>query len=94
MRWDAKKSRYGHLSDGVPTEGGILKDVNPELLGEMITAVLSVGDAVLCGITRDGGSVRIILMSGDEKTSTYLKSAAEVDDYCKRVASHVREMLT
>jgi hypothetical protein len=87
-------SRYGNL--GTPGKKGKnpAADANPELIGELVQAVLSVGDAVLFGVTRDGGAVRTILMSGDEKTSVYHATGEELDAFAKQLAIDLRKLLS
>jgi hypothetical protein len=85
------KGRYDLFTDKGPGDKSILAKATPELIGELVTSVLGVGDAVLFGVTRDGGSVRVILMSGDEKSSQYFSDPGELDDFCKRVSQHVRD---
>lgn len=89
-----RRKRYADFTDGSSDEKSFLADITPELLGELVVAVLNVGDAVLFGVTRNGGAVRVILMSGDEKSSTYLNSATDVDAFAKRVTQHLRETYT
>ncbi len=80
-----KSSRYGSLSGEDIGEKTTIADIHAERLGDMVKAVLAIGDAVLIATTKDGGSVRVILMSGDDKTSTYLTSGTAVNEFCMRV---------
>ena len=89
-----RNGRYAHLDDATAPTGSAVVDSNPELIGELVQAVLGIGDAVLFGVTRDGGSVRVILMSGDEKVSKYLQTGPDLDAFCKSVATHLRETYT
>lgn len=89
-----KSGRYSSLSSQREGEAATIRSVTPELLGELVIEVVAIGDAVLIGQTRDGTAVRIILMSGDEKTSEYLATAPDVDDFCKRVSEHLRNTFT
>lgn len=89
-----RNSRYGHLGAGDNGDHRTLDDADPEAIGDLVRAVLTAGDAVLFGVTKDAGSVRVILMSGDEKTSQYLNSAEKLNAFCRTVTQHVRENLT
>lgn len=88
-----RNGRYAHLGTDTTSAEAVTEGADPEAIGDLVRAVLAAGDAVLFGITRDGGSARIILMSGDERTSVYLKSPAEIDTYCRTVRDHVRNTL-
>jgi hypothetical protein len=86
------QSRYGAYGESGKKAQNPATEANPELIGELVQAVLAVGDAVLFGITRDGGAVRTILMSGDDKTSVYHASGAELDAFAKQVAIDLRKL--
>jgi hypothetical protein len=87
------RGRYASIGDGDGSGKLAIDAIESERLGDMVKAVLGIGDAVLFGITRDGGSVRIILMSGDEKQSEYLASAPEVTAFCRTVKDHITNTL-
>ncbi len=88
------RGRYSSIGDSNGSGKLAIDAIGSENIGDMVKAVLQVGDAVLFGITRDGGSVRVILMSGDEKQSEYLASSVEMDTFCKRVWEHITNTLT
>jgi hypothetical protein len=85
------KGRYQLFAEPTAEGGSLVLEINPELVGELVQQVLNVGDALLFGVTRDGGSIRVILMSGDEKVSHYLSDARSFDDFAKRVTQHLRD---
>jgi hypothetical protein len=85
------RSRYRSYGDKPGNVVAPAAGAAPELLGELVQAVLSVGDAILYGVTKDGGAVRVILMSGTEKTSLYFTSSEALDAFCKQVAVDLRK---
>lgn len=89
-----RSGRYAGIGKADSSESDTIVAASPELLGELVQSVLRVGDAVLFGVTKDGGSVRVILMSGDEKTSEYLSSADDLDTFCRKVSQHITDNLT
>lgn len=90
----SKSTRYANLRGETRPEATWYLQADHEAIGAMVAQVLATGDAVLFGITRDKTAVRVILMSGDEKTSEYLSTAEELTDYCQRVAQHIAKYLT
>lgn len=88
-----RSGRYSGIGKSNDSESRVLDECTPELLGDLAVAVLRAGDAILFGVTRDGGSVRVILMSGDEKTSEYLSSGAELDAFARNVRDHITKTL-
>lgn len=88
-----RTGRYAGIGKSNDGENRILDECTPELLGDLVVAMLRAGDAILFGITRDGGSVRVILMSGDEKTSEYLSTGTELDTFAKNVKDHITKTL-
>jgi len=59
------------------SERGLLKDV-PNL-GLVLDNVLSRGAAVLLGCTRDGGTVSITVLDGDDRHRTYCAHQVDLD---------------
>lgn len=78
-------------SSGVGKYGGVrpkgtgpygaeaLGEVDADLLREALTAVLTAGDAILLGTTRDGGAVAIQAYSGDQIDKLYGSSVVELE---------------
>lgn len=55
-------------------------EIDPELMLDAVRAVLANGDAVLFGVTSDGGAVRVQVFSGGDKDSAYCSSVADLTD--------------
>lgn len=90
----AKNGRYGHLSTKATEVKTWWNDADESAIGDCVKKVLDAGDAILFGRTRDGGAVRIILMSGDEKASEYVTSAEQLTTYVGLVTSHIERTLS
>lgn len=86
-------NRYASLSTGATPNKSLLDDIDPDQLGEMIVNVLRAGDAVLFGVTRDGTAIRVMLMSGGDKSSEYFGEADKLHQFCKRVGDHIQKHL-
>jgi hypothetical protein len=93
-RSSAGTNRYGTNGRADKAPKFDWEDLSTPEIGELVAAVLSIGDACLFGVTRDGSAVRVILMSGDDRESEYFGNAADLIDYARGVASHVRETYT
>jgi hypothetical protein len=87
MPKQAKGGKYGKWTEASDKiEDTLILGCDSELMGDLVKAVLHEGDAVLFGVTRDGGSIRVILMSGDDKSSKYFTSAEELAVFCKDIS--------
>jgi hypothetical protein len=90
-RSSKRSDRYGTGGRGPTKDKFAWGDMSDPAIGEMVAAVLSIGDACLFGVTRDGSAVRLILMSGDDRESEYFGDAESLLDFARHVASHIRE---
>jgi hypothetical protein len=88
------KGRYADFAGGDSGKASPVPNITAEYIGDMVKAVIGAGDAVLIAATKDGGAVRITLMSGDEKQTTYLATAELVDEFAQGVTQHVTKYLT
>lgn len=84
--------RYGRRGSGDNREKFSWSDLSTPEIGELVAAVLGIGDAVLFGVTRDGSAVRVILMSGDERESEYCGSADDLIAFAKSVSQHIADV--
>lgn len=82
-------SRYGNLGGDDRSGGNPAAEASPELIGELVAAVVSIGDAILFGATRDGGAIRVVLMSGEERESVYADTGEKLDTLCRTVRDHI-----
>jgi len=78
---------FGRYNLGASRSVGSWDDwtVQPELLYDAIASVLANGDAVLFGLTSDGGAIRVQLFSGSAKHSVYAADDAELDVILKAI---------
>lgn len=72
--------RKGPTSDGV--DFGRVESV---LLLGTVSSILDSGDALLIGLTRDGGTVVITVISGDERQKWYARSYSELNDHLTEI---------
>lgn len=90
-RSSTRQDRYGTGNRRQDSAKFAWSEMSDPAIGEMIASVLSLGDACLFGVTRDGSAVRLILMSGDDRESEYFGDAESLLDFARHVASHIRE---
>lgn len=57
-----------------------LADISATVMRDAIAAVLTQGDAILLGCTRDGGAVAIALYSGEAVDKMYASTPEEVQE--------------
>lgn len=74
--------KYSQFSGKSPDAHGAqaLAEVDTLLLAQAVVAVLTVGDAILFGTTRDGGAVAMQLFSGTELDKLYGATQEELTD--------------
>lgn len=61
-------------------------EVDDLAVSQLIAEVTQDGDAVIFGVTRDGGALALTICSGDERGKYYAKSGAEM-------ATQIRDIL-
>ena len=81
--------RYGLTKNGRSKEPFEFAQLSTEELGEFIAAVLSMGDAVLFGVTQDESAVRVMLMSGDERVSEYFGTPNALIAWTRGISQHI-----
>lgn len=60
-------------------------DCDATLLCATVSAIVLDGDAVLLGGTRDGGTLVLTLISGDDRLKFYAKSAEEMNGHLQEI---------
>ena len=87
-------SKYAGLGSSNGAKADPTDGVDPTVLGEFVLAVVGQGDACLFSATRDGGSIRVVLMSGEEKEPPEYLGGATLNSYCESVTQHIRKNFT
>ena len=88
------KGRYAHLATPDNGSNDLVPAIDAEGLGDAVKAVIGAGDCILIAATKGGVSLRVQLMSGDERETVYLNSTAEVDSFMQGLTSHITKYLT
>lgn len=65
----------------------LFDDLKDAAFGPAIANILSGGDAVIFGATRDGGAIAITILAGTDKRKIYAADADELDRVLKAIAS-------
>ena len=71
-------SRYGAIGDGDTTAHDPTSGANPSEVGGAVLGVIRSGDAILIGLTSDGGAVRLQIFEGDNRFKLYASNADEL----------------
>ncbi len=78
-------SRYRHLQSADASD--LSKwDVDPTMVGEAVLRIVGFGDAILFGLTSDGGALRITIFDGDHRHNLYASGPEEVSALLDQVA--------
>jgi hypothetical protein len=89
---DSPKSKYATLA---PTNGkskSLAEALDSHVMGELTIQVLKAGDAILWGMTKDGGALRVILMEGDTKVSHYHDDAEALTTWAEALTANLRKV--
>lgn len=54
------------------------EDAEADTLWRAVTAVTSMGDAIMLALTQDGGACVLVLMSGNQRVKEYATGPAEI----------------
>jgi len=63
-----------------------LAETPPVMCHQCVVAILTAGDAVLFGTTRDGGAIAVQVMAGTEVAKFYASSQDEVQELLQELA--------
>lgn len=83
------RSKYAGLGSSNGSKADPTEGVDPTILGEFVLAIVGQGDACLFSATRDGGSIRVVLMSGDDKEPPEYLGGDALNNYCRTVTQHI-----
>ena len=79
-------SRYQRLSDSTArAELASWEDADPDELWRTITAIVNAGDAVTLGRTRDGDTLSLVILSGDDPVRRYARGTKEVEQLLREI---------
>lgn len=81
-----KWSQYGGARRGAEADWGA---VDPGLLLDAVRAITAVGDAVLFGVTRSGGTLVCTVCSGEERLKLYATTIEEMHEHLKGLVDYV-----
>lgn len=68
-----------------------LASSHASVLGELASCVLGSGNAILFGITSDGGALSLTIYYGDERFREYLSSPEELQLFAEALADMVND---
>lgn len=76
---DPRASRYSRVGAPKPEAAkASWEDADADTLWRTIQEVTSQGDAIMFGLTRDGGAVVLTVLSGDERVKQYATGEEEI----------------
>lgn len=76
---DPRASRYSRVGAAKPEAAkASWEDADQETLWRTIQEVTAQGDAIMFGLTRDGGAVVLTVLSGDERVKQYATGEEEI----------------
>jgi hypothetical protein len=89
-----RNGRYAHLATPGTDATGLVANLDAEGIGDAVKAVAGAGDCILIAATKGGVSLRVQLMSGDERETVYLNSTEEANNFFSGLTSHITKYLT
>lgn len=84
--------RYRNLNDHKSRSAAASwEDAEAEELWRLISEVTAHGDALMFGVTRDGGACVLTVMSGDDRYKVYATGADEVAELIRHIRTLAKD---
>lgn len=65
-------------------------DWDSELVGDVVRAVITQGDAIMFGLTGDGGALRVTVLEGDNRIVEYASGTEAI----RKLLTNIRDLAT
>jgi hypothetical protein len=85
-----KPSRWADVTEPHPTTRVKWEQVTGSLIWELIAVATAEGDAVMLGASRDGGTLVLTVMSGNERPKFYATTAQAMDAHLTNIIDRYR----